>query len=418
MRCLLVSCVYPPEPVVSARTSRDVAEALARRGHEVSVIAPFPNRPAGRLFPGYRRRLRERRTEDGGLDVLRCFSFFSRRPSFASRLLESASFAVTAGWQALTAERPSLIYANTWPIVGTGILLGVARLRGLRLVVNVQDLYPESLASQERIGAGGLSASWLRALDGFIARGCDAVLLVSDRFVPAYRDGRRVPAGALHVVPNWTGGPDALPAEDAVARFRASLGIPRDAFVAGFGGNIATAAGVEGLIEAFGKLAASEAHLLIAGEGSNLPACRVLAARLAPGQVHFHSPWPAGETAVALRAADLLVVPTLSAQSEVSVPSKLMTYLLAGRPVLAVAVPGSALASAVESSGAGWVIEPGAPEGLAGRIREIAALELGERVRRGEAGRAFARRELSPEVGAARIVAVLEQVASREETRA
>ena len=193
-----------------------------------------------------------------------------------------------------------------------------------------------------------------------------------------------------------------------------SNGIPPGAFVFGFGGNVGTAAGVEGLIEAFTKLeTVSDCHLLIAGDGSNLASCRELAARLGCRRVHFHSPWRAEETAVALRAADLLVVPTLAGQSEVSVPSKLMTYLLAGRPVLAVALGGSQLASAVESSGAGWVIEPGRVETLSDRLREIAALDSTELVRRGEAGRAFAKREFAPEAGAARVVAVLEQVASR-----
>lgn len=418
MRSLVVSCVYPPEPVVSARTSRDVASALAQRGHEVSVIAPFPNRPAGRIFPGYRRRLRERRTETGGIEVVRCFSFFSRRPSLASRLLESVSFAVTAGWLALVARRPAVIYANTWPIVGTGILLCVARLRGVRLVVNVQDLYPESLVSQERIGARGGVAGWLRGLDGWIARGCDAVLLVSDRFLPFYRESRRVPAERLHVVPNWADAPEELPSDEVARQFRAACGIPGDAFVVAFGGNIATAAGVEGLIGAFATLQDMPGcHLLIAGGGSNLEVCRGLASRVAPGRVHFRSPWLEEETLVALRAADLLALPTLAGQSEVSVPSKLMTYLLAGRPVLAVALPGSALACAVERSGAGWVVAPGAPAELAARIREIARLGSAERSRRGEAGLAFAKTEFAPDAGPARIVALLEQVASRSERR-
>jgi colanic acid biosynthesis glycosyl transferase WcaI len=384
-----------------------------RRGHEVSVVAPFPNRPAGRVFAGFRRHWSERRTEDGGIDVVRCFSFLSRRPSLGSRLLESASFSLTAGWQALLAKRPAVIYSNAWPILGASVLLAVARLRGARLVVNVQDLYPESLESQLRIAAEGPAARWLRALDGFVARRCDAVLLVSDGFLEAYRLARRVRAERLEVMPNWSGDSGELPADPDVARFRAENGIPSGAFVVGYGGNIGTAAGVEGLIEAFAAQSSPDIHLLVAGEGSNLAACRELALKTAPGRVHFRTPWPADETSLALRSADLLAIPTLSAQSDVSAPSKVMSCLLSGRPVVAVASSGSALAKAVERSGAGWVVGPGDTEALTAKIEEIAALDGNERRRRGEAGRDFALREYAPGAGASRIVSVLERVASR-----
>src|SRR5260221_533705 len=54
---VVVSYVFPPEPVGASRTSFDLARELAARGHDVTVIAPFPNRPAGRLYAGYRRAL-------------------------------------------------------------------------------------------------------------------------------------------------------------------------------------------------------------------------------------------------------------------------------------------------------------------------------------------------------------------------
>src|SRR5262249_39529899 len=132
----------------------------------------------------------------------------------------------------------------------------------------------------------------------------------------------------------------------------------------------------------------------------------------APGRVHFRSPWPAEETVLALRAADLLAIPTLAAQSEVSVPSKLMSCLLAGRAVVAVALPGSALAAAVERSGAGWVVAPGNARLLSDRLTQIAALDRSELLGRGAAGLAFGRREFAPETGPARVVSALERSAS------
>ena len=47
MKIDIVSAVYRPEPIVSSRTSTDLAEQLCEDGDTVRVITTFPNRPAG-----------------------------------------------------------------------------------------------------------------------------------------------------------------------------------------------------------------------------------------------------------------------------------------------------------------------------------------------------------------------------------
>ena len=133
MRVLVVSAVFPPEPTISGRGSADIADALAGRGHAVTVIAPFPSRPGGRLYPGFRRRLFARSRLPSGVDVVRCFSTLSRQSTMGSRLLEWASFGITGGLAAATATRPDVIYTNSWPVVATGILALVARIAAFRL---------------------------------------------------------------------------------------------------------------------------------------------------------------------------------------------------------------------------------------------------------------------------------------------
>ena len=165
MRCLIVSCVYPPEPVVSAHTSAQVAEMMAHLGYSVSVVTNFPNRPAGNLFPGFSRKLVQREQARKEIEIVRCFSTLSGKSRLLSRIAENLSFGLTAGWQALTLERPDVIYANTWPIFSTGILVFVAWLRRVPVVMSVQDLYPESLIVQGRIRESGLVARVLRWID-------------------------------------------------------------------------------------------------------------------------------------------------------------------------------------------------------------------------------------------------------------
>lgn len=115
-----------------------------------------------------------------------------------------------------------------------------------------------------------------------------------------------------------------------------------------------------------------------------------------------------------LAAADILVLPTHGGQSMASVPSKLLAYMLAGRPIIAVALAGSDLAEMIEGSGCGWVVEPGRPGSLAEKLREVSGIGPEELSRRGLAGRQFALRNFTQETCLPRVVEILERAAKRD----
>ena len=56
-----------------------------------------------------------------------------------------------------------------------------------------------------------------------------------------------------------------------------------------------------------------------------------------------------------------MILPTRGQQSLASVPSKLIAYMLAARPVIALALPHSDLAQVIEESHCGWVVPPDQP---------------------------------------------------------
>lgn len=409
MRFLIVSCVYPPEPVVSSQTSADVAEGLNQRGHAVTVVAPFPNRPGGRLYPGFSRRLIKRQQIREGFELVRCFSFLSRSSRLISRLMENLSFGLVAGWVVLTAARPDLIYANTWPIMATGLLSVIARVRRIPLVISVQDLYPESLISQGRISENHPLSRLIRWIDSTIARGCQGVIVISESFAERYRNERGLDPRRLQVIPNWAHSELLTPNDDKAPNFRAAKNVPQDAFVILYGGNVGAAAGVDTIIRAFSQLQDAEnLYLIIAGEGSSIPSCRELAQQLSCQRVLFHSPWAKDETSMTLASADLLILPTRGLQSMASVPSKLISYMLAARAVIASALPHSELAEMIESSQVGWVVEPDRPELLADLIRAAMTMEKVELQRKGQLGRAYALEKLTREVCLPRVIDLLE----------
>jgi glycosyltransferase involved in cell wall biosynthesis len=255
------------------------------------------------------------------------------------------------------------------------MVCAAAWLRGIPVAMSIQDVYPESLSQQKRISAHSLLFRILRALDRRIAHSAKALIVISDQFREIYRVDRGVPAERIHVLQNW--GETSSVNVDARGAYglRQKYGVLDHTMLAVYAGNIGAAAGVETAIRAFEYLWNDEnICLLIAGVGSSLGACQQMVEEKAlQDRIFFYTPWPKKDTGIVLGAADVLLLPTQGEQSLVSVPSKLISYMLSGRPVLAMVLGNSDTAKLIIKAKAGWVISPDDPVGTAAALKVIAA---------------------------------------------
>ena len=95
-----------------------------------------------------------------------------------------------------------------------------------------------------------------------------------------------------------------------------------------------------------------------------------------------------------LAASGVCLVTQQKSVSEIAFPSKVVTYMAAGRPMVASVNSGSEVARTIRESQAGKVAEPENPRALLEAIRELRAEDL-RKV--GENARAYARRRWSAE---------------------
>ena len=94
MHILFLTDNFPPETNAPASRTHEHAWRWVEAGHDVTVITGAPNFPTGRVFPGYRNRLRK--TEDvDGIRVIRVWTYITANKGFVRRTLDYASFMIS-----------------------------------------------------------------------------------------------------------------------------------------------------------------------------------------------------------------------------------------------------------------------------------------------------------------------------------
>lgn len=405
MRALVASCVFPPEPVISAKTSSDIASFLGTIGYETTVICPQPSRNF-------------KATTDLFLDPVktrRLFSIKSERSTFLSRFIENVSFGVSAFFHILFSRKYDVLYSNVWPLFATGLVILAAKIKGTKVILSIQDLYPESLALQSRITSKSLVYRLLFKIDKLISVAADHIIVISEKFHQAYNIERNVPPSKLSIIPNWIDAKSIIPIEKRYAR-KQLANITKDffeddnSFYIVYGGNIGVASGLDMLPKLIQCLP-HKFKFLIAGDGSLLKTLTdQIGSYNASEQVFFFSPWPENYTSIVFSAADLLFLPTAPGQSLASVPSKLITYMLAERPILAIVNETSDTSHEIQRSQGGFICSSFNTELIAKSIICAANVVNEDLVKMGENSRNYAVSNYSFESAKSKLMIILKQL--------
>lgn len=388
MRVLIVSQYFWPESFIV----NDLACELARRGHVVTVLTGWPNYPQGRVFADFAANpSRYARLE--GCDIVRVplVPRGRRRWQLALNYLSFALSASLVGAWKLRGKPVDAILTFQMSPVTMGVPAVVQRwLKGAGHVFWVQDLWPETLQAVDAV-----RSPWLLGLMGrlvaFLYRRSDRILVQAEGQVDAVR-ARAGPGASIGCVTNWA--PDAWAVAEGAGPDRGpDMGAPVDDGILRvmFAGNLGDAQDFPAVLEAARQLRDEPVHWQLVGDGRQEPWIRQEITRLGlerqvslPGRFE-----PERMPGLYARADALLVSLRPSPLFAMTVPSKLQTYLAAGRPVLGM-LDGEG-ARLIERAGAGLTCPAGDSAGLAHAVLALLRMPPRARARMGEAGRRHAR---------------------------
>ena len=393
-KLLILTTNYWPEPTGIAVYTTDLAEYLNKDYFEVTVLTSLPHYPWWKI-PSEFAHLAEGVSQHESVIVVRAKHLI---PSKMNALLRMR-FETSLWWNLRRVSKTKLgndydMVIACIPTVAAGIVgKRIAKKLGIPFGLIVQDLSGAG-AKQSGLRGGALISKIAHAVEGRALYGADSLVVVS----PAMRDvviGLGVPESRITQITNYSA--RAISNVDRTTA-RSKFGWLPDDFVVIHTGNMGAKQDLENVVQAANSLNGfSKIKIYLVGHGnqeSNLKA-------LCMGKSNI-SVLPAvsdEDYSALLSAADLLLVNERSTQMEMSLPSKLTSYLYSERPVIAAVPRGGATWKFLD--GVAELVEAGDPVALARAIEELSKKpeKLTDLAKR---GREFADAHLSPEVGRAK----------------
>jgi len=381
MKVLIVSQYFQPE---SFRIN-DVVKSLVEKGVEVDVLTGKPNYPDGEYFQGYRG-WGCQREQWAGANIYRVPLAARGKRSARKLILNYLSF-VVAGclfgpWLLRRRRYDAIFVYATSPLLQAIPALFLGFLKRSKVMVWVQDLWPESLAATGYV-RNAFALKCVEYVVRFIYRHTDLLLVQSEAF--KQNVGKLAPGKPIVYYPNsvdaiFSSGTDvALP----------QLPLPDNGFTVVFAGNVGVGQAVEVIVGAADLLRErQDISFVVFGKGSRWDWMEAQVRERGLTNLHLPGRFPVEMMPGVMGKASILLV-TLADEAifAATVPNKVQAYMAVGKPIIA-SLNGEGARLVVEA-GAGLAVPAEDASALADAVLQIVGMTDVERERMGHNGRIF-----------------------------
>jgi colanic acid biosynthesis glycosyl transferase WcaI len=408
MYYLFFALNYLPETTGIAPFTAGLCEHLVQQGHQVYVITTFPHAPEWEVYPEYRGKFLQRERING-VTVLRTFTIIPKRPKKAiGRILYDTAYPAFAFFRGLGVPQYDLVYCITPPLQLGFVAWFYSRLRGVPFVLHIQDIVPDAALGTGMLDENSVAMRLGHLMERFVYEQAIAIGVLCDGFARNLI-AKGVPSSKITLLPDWTD-VDFIRPLDRMNRFRDRHGLTQEDFVVMYSGNFGFKQGLDTLIKA-AKLLEEQPHIRIymIGGGRCQEDLRRMAQELMLTNLRFLPLQPLEDLPEQLSAADVLVLTQKETVHDMVLPSKLLTYMAAGRPVVAAVNDESETARYICLASNGIIVEPENPQALADTLIRLTSSSEAAR-KMGQNGRRFAEENFASSRVLERFIAFLAHV--------
>jgi len=393
-RVLLVTTNFWPEPTGISVYTTDLAENLKGQGDQVFVLTSLPHYPWWKV-PVEFSHFGEGVTSYDGIEVIRAKHLVPRKMNALLRM----RFEISLWWNLRRVSKGLIgkefdVVIACMPTVAAGIVgKAIAKRIETPFGLIVQDLSGAG-AKQSGLRGGVLISKIAHAVEDRALHAADSLVVVS----PAMQDvvtGLSIELKRINQILNYSA--RAVASEDKT-NARRKFGWATGDFVVIHTGNMGAKQDLENVVRAADALISeSKIKICLVGHGNQENYLRALCD--SKSNISVMPAVSEEDYSALLSAADLLLINERSTQMEMSLPSKLTSYLYSERPVLAAVPRGGATWKFLD--GVAELVEAADPNALAKKIEELRQnqIRLDELAKLGSE---FAKKYLDPEVGRAK----------------
>jgi len=390
-KVLLVTTNFWPEPTGISVYTTDLAENLRANDNQISVLTSLPHYPWWKV-PTEFSYLGEGITSHNGIEVIRAKHLIPPKMNALLRM----RFEISLWWnlrrvsKGLIGKEFDVVIACV-PTVAAGIVgKRISKRLDVPFGLIVQDLSGAG-AKQSGLRGGALISKIAHAVEGRALHAADSLVVVS----PAMKDlviSLGVESKRINQILNYSA--KTIASEDKTSA-RRKFGWATEDFIVIHTGNMGAKQDLENVVRAANTLIGeTKIKIYLVGHGNQEDNLKALC--LGKSNIAVMPAVSDEYYSALLSAADLLLVNERSTQMEMSLPSKLTSYLYSERPVLAAVPRGGATWKFLD--GVAELVEAADPKALAKKIEELSRNQI-RLEELAKLGSEFAKKHLDPEVG-------------------
>lgn len=358
MRLIILNQFFYPDHSATSQLMTELAESLVERGVVVTALAGRGRYTGGGTLP--------RREVHKGVRIERAWATSFGKMSSAGRVFDYLSFYLGASWRLLClAPHDAVMALTTPPLIGLAALL-IGRLRGMRVIMLVQDVYPDIAVALGALRPRSPATKALEWINRQVLKRSDRIVVLSEsmreRIAAKVGDAS---ASRIDIIHNWADGRDIRPLTETNNPFAVEHNLG-DSFVVLFSGNLGRVNEFSTVLEAARLLRdRSDIVFLFVGGGAKEGEIQAFRRTHRLDNVKLLPYVPRPMLRYSLAAGHALLVTLADGLAGLSVPSKAYGIMAAGRPLLFVGDARSDIARVITENHCGAAVPSGDSRGLA-----------------------------------------------------
>ena len=329
-KVLIHSLIFSPDGVSTAYLYNDIALAFQKKGYEVVVLSTTPH------FNVVQEQQAEQPMKWGVWGLFKKSSykgievFHVPQKKFKSTLLRLIGFVywhIVSFFVGLGIKNVDVILSPSPPLTIGLLNLWLAKLKGCKVVYNVQEIYPDILGKKE-----GLVFNVLSKLERKVYNSSDAVTTIDQVFYDTIV-GRFNEPKHLHIIPNFVD-TDLYRSGVSTAELDKTLFPDTDSVKLLYAGNIGFAQDWDPLVRLAEKTKDMNVEYFLIGEGVKKSYVEEKKKKLGLDKLHVLPYQPRHLMPAILAYSDVQYIFMTPEMEGMGFPSKVYTIMACGRPLV------------------------------------------------------------------------------------